>query len=123
MTTIDWPSSLPDHVERNNFESGPAAPTKRTEMETGPPKQRRRYSGKWTQSPVSWMMSGSQVDTFEDFFDTTLQGGALKFNWPHPRDTGSTVVAAIVGGDEKPYTLRNLGGDNWRVACTMEWFE
>lgn len=120
MTSINWPSSLPDKPRRQGYSYQPMSPVIRTQMESGPPKQRRRFSGKWRGSPITWLMDATQLGTFRTFWDSSLQGGALDFNWPDPEADSGTVRARIKGGE---YQARNVGGTLWEVSVDMEWFE
>ena len=82
--TIVWPAGLPQDL----IEQGLSAPmpenTIRKNMEVGLPKLRRRdTSAPW---PVtgSVILTYAQYDTFVTFFNTTIAGGSLAFNWKHP---------------------------------------
>jgi hypothetical protein len=60
-------------------------------------------------------MDSDQVATFETFFITTLKGGALTFDWVHPR-TGAAKTFQFQGIP----TYVTLGGDDWRISFVLE---
>jgi len=88
-------------------------------MDVGAPKMRRRYTGVITDVQCAWYMSETQVSTLETFFDTTLVGGSLSFDFTHPRKK-TTVTARFV----EPYTTELAdGGDNdhkYLVSAKLE---
>jgi hypothetical protein len=61
-------------------------------MDTGPAKIRRRFTKSLRRFDISMMMTAAQVTTFETFWNDTLKGGSLPFDWLHPR----TRVAATL---------------------------
>ena len=115
MAVIDWPSSLPDKLLQDNYEEQPPDLTVRAEMEEGPDKVRRWGTGNIRPIRGQQFMTNSQVETLDDFYINTTKGGALRFNWTHPR-TGNTVEIRFV--DRPRYTV--LGGLNWRVELNLE---
>ena len=119
MANPVWPASLPQKVLVDGYSEEPQSQVIRTEMDAGPKKTRRRFTAATRSIPVSMNLDLTQLDTFETFFDSDLQGGSLVFDMPHPR-TGATVVMQIVG--DPPYRLTPIGGGNeyWRLAMSLE---
>lgn len=85
----DWPASLPglrlpvDH----QIQSGLI----RTKMDAGPDKVRRRSSATPENFSFPMRLKGSEYDTLQTFYNSTLGGGALSFNFDNPRtDTEET---------------------------------
>lgn len=107
MANPIWPTSLPQEPLREGYtETGPDA-LLRTEMESGPPIVRRRFTAATQGRQVVYRMSDAQWATFKTFFDTTISGGALRFDWP---DAGNdTTVEARI----KPPYQRTVIGGGW----------
>jgi len=87
MASIAWPTGLPNFEEPlvNEYEESPGTTTVRTQMDVGPDKVRRRTTAAVDQISVGYMMTKSQVSTFDGFYDSTTNQGALRFDATHPR--------------------------------------
>jgi hypothetical protein len=82
-------------------------------MDTGPAKVRRRFTTPITDFQVVQYMSKTQYADLDTFYHSTLAGGALKFEWQHPR-TGTTMNFRFI---EPPSTAPTDGED---VQVTMK---
>lgn len=92
----------------------------RTEMDAGPSKVRRRFTGDKRDFTVELDLRRSEVATFDTFFLTTTKGGSLSFAWKHPR-TGSTADFRFLEPPVyKPQTSRSDGSEWWIVSFKME---
>jgi hypothetical protein len=81
----DWPSSLPQAPLEAAYNEMAPDMAVRTEMDAGPAKVRRRFTAAPRPFPgIEFSLTFAQYATFDDFYVTTLQGGALSFNWQHP---------------------------------------
>lgn len=80
-----WPGTLPAYVQENGFTEIPMPVSIESEMDIGPAKIRRRFTKAPKRFQCQMMMTGAQVTTFETFWETTLLGGVLPFDWVHPR--------------------------------------
>jgi len=80
-----WPGCLPDYILQDGFEEELPTNSIHTQMDVGPPKSRRRATSAPT--PMHWRiyMTKSQTEVFDEFFNTTLEGGSLTFTKDHPR--------------------------------------
>ena len=81
-----WPVTLPQ-APLEGASRVPVDGVLRVQPDTGPPISRRRY----TAVPIvldNWetILDGTQYATLMTFHDTTLQGGALPFDWRDPLD-------------------------------------
>jgi len=80
-----WPTALP-----TRFLQDPGATEQppdimiETQMDAGPPKARRRYTAGYRIVTGSIVLTHAQRQILDDFYVTTLQGGALTFDWIHP---------------------------------------
>ena len=113
---VTWPENLPDYMLRDGFEERPPDVQVRTEMEEGPAKVRR-----WGIADVriiqgSMEMDADQLDAFDSFYNSTLQGGVLRFEFKHPR-TGEVKELRFMK-DSVHY--ENVGGNVWRVFMGLE---
>lgn len=114
MSTI-WPVALPQAPLVSGFGEKPPETTIRTQMDTGAAKVRQRTTAGARPMDTVFLMTTAQVATFETFFNTTLSGGSLSFEWTHPR-TGTTGTFRIKSTpDYKP-----VGATHWHVSMQME---
>jgi len=116
MAGIVWPTSLPAFEEPllSSYNEKPGTATVRTEMEVGPAKIRKRTTAEVDKFEVAYIMTGSQVATFDGFYDSTTAQGALRFDATHPR-TLNTKEFRI---KEDP-TYEPIGND-FKVIFTVE---
>jgi len=91
MATQSWPAGLPNFEEplRSEYTETVGSTKKRSQMEVGPAKVRRRSTAHVDQMTLGYYMTESEVSTFETFYNTTLKNGSLRFDATHPR-TGNT---------------------------------
>lgn len=83
-----WPSSLPQQQFKGLTVRRQTSSVS-FEPDSGPAKKRRRGAARRdVVTPIS--LTGTQYQTFEAFFATTLQEGSLEFDWTDPV-TDSTV--------------------------------
>lgn len=124
MAVSTWPTTLPQVPQKGYTETGGVL-ILRTPTDAGPAKMRRRG-----ESPqglnVSFLMSGAQVSSFEDFVKTTLRG-VKRFNFPHPRLKSGTPpvptsveVRIVPQGSGDLYTLTYAAPDYWTVSMQLE---
>tara|TARA_B100000700_G_scaffold189815_1_gene209166 strand:- start:36821 stop:37183 length:363 start_codon:yes stop_codon:yes gene_type:complete len=114
-----WPPNLPDRPDASGYSEKPTSQVVRSSMEAGPAKVRRRFTAAPTDMTLRYdLLSREGVDTFEAFFNNDLAGGALAFDFPHPRH-GTAVSVRIVG--DPPYELTPRGsGRFWTLALKVE---
>jgi hypothetical protein len=55
-------------------------------MEAGAAKTRRRFTAAPRQIEVTFRVNAAQAAIFKSFFEETTAGGALPFDWVHPRE-------------------------------------
>jgi len=117
MANIVWPTSLPAFEEPllSSYNEKPGTTTVRTEMEVGPAKIRKRTTAEVDRFEVAYIMTGSQVATFDGFYDSTTAQGALRFDATHPR-TGNTVEVRF---RDRPQ-FKKSAPDVWRVSFPVE---
>lgn len=114
----DWPSSLPvTTVQGYGFE--PVDPILRTEMESGPKRQRRQYSQTTALVSVRWLLDDQQLATFESFHRYQLNDGASWFNYPFLNGAGKTTCQARFSKSFKS-TLIAVDPMVWDVSSELE---
>jgi hypothetical protein len=59
-------------------------------MEAGAAKARQRFTVAPREIEVSFRMTAAQVAVMRVFYEETLGGGTLPFDWIHPRSVGSS---------------------------------
>jgi hypothetical protein len=59
-------------------------------MEAGAAKARQRFTVAPREIEVSFRMTAAQVAVMRVFYEETLGGGTLPFDWIHPRSGGSS---------------------------------
>ena len=115
MTSIVWPPELPTDVLVEGYDEAFPDPLIRTKTESGVAKVRRRFTAIAQPLTVQFDMTRAQVDIFESFLEDTLKGGALPFDWTHPRKL-IAVQARII----PPVKPKPLSGKAWVVPVQME---
>ena len=91
MASITWPPSLPLPV-REAYSESPPSSVVRWAPDVGPALTRRRSTAGIRSLSLTYVLDTTDFATFEAFYLTTSLGGALEFNFTHPRDL-STVEA------------------------------
>lgn len=114
MPNATWPAGLPQDVEIDGYEETSPANKLRTQMDAGPAKQRRRFTAGVRPLKVTMIMTRAQIATLDAFHDATLAGGALPFDFTHPRTLVTTTFSFV-----KEPMWRPLSATTWRAA--MEW--
>lgn len=109
-----WPVSLPQTPLLNATAAFPDLLV-RTQMEVGPAKQRRRQTAAAEAQDVPIQLTDAQRTTLESFFVTTLEGGALTFDYTDIT-TGLTASFRFRG----PPLLRSIAPGWWAGVLPLE---
>jgi len=110
-----WPETLPDHPLKDELSEEPPDVLLRTGMDAGPAKVRRRFTAGVRPFAVKLRLTADQAADLDEFYVTTLQGGALRFDWVHPR-TGD--AAEFRFASRPKYAPGN--GNSWSAAFGLE---
>ena len=123
---ISWPDTLP----RPTFEGYAVEPVDsvlRTEMESGPARQRRRFTHTPTRIPVRWRFSSEEMGIFESWLEHKAEAGGAWFTVDLLGGQGMTAhEARIMGTGSSPYKATaqrggpGEGGVRWIVTSTLE---
>lgn len=115
-----WPGTLPQYFEVGVLDTRQQGFI-RTEMDTGPFKQRKRFTAVSRFLTGTMLLTGTERATFETFYVTSINQGADAFDFIDP-STFATVSARFV----QPPTLSAVAGGGtagtaqWRVELALE---
>lgn len=84
MSNPQWPLSLPQGVHVSGFEERLQEQAIRSGMDSGPAKLRRRFTAAIRNFKFAIWLDTGQKATLDAFFDATLGGGVLAFDWTDP---------------------------------------
>lgn len=118
MTNPIWPVGLPQDVLTDGYGESMADLVLRSQMDAGPAKQRRRFTAGVKTHSIAVAVTRAQVATFETFYYTTLGGGALPWDWTHPR-LQTTVTFRFIGG-QVPQIKPEPGAARWLISAQIE---
>jgi hypothetical protein len=91
----DWPSTLPEYPVRNSFTETRSPINREFAPDEGRPLVSAAGSKSYQLIGGKYIFSGTQIDDFWTFWDTTLSSGVGEFNLTHPR-TASTVSVEFI---------------------------
>jgi len=112
------PATLPQDVFVESYDETFPDMVLRSQMDAGPAKQRRRFTAAVRPLAVVVGLTRAQCDTFDVFYNVTLGGGAISFDWIHPR-TQLTVTLRFIGG-QPPHLKPEAGAQRWQAALNLE---
>ena len=110
-----WPTTLPIYPKLRGYSESSETNVIRSPVDIGPAKLRSRYTTSVKIFSTSFLLTAAQFATFETFYETTIDYGALSFDWFHPR----TRAAATCRIKTVP-TYTPQGRDFWVVAFELE---
>lgn len=86
----NWPVTLPRSMA--GVAVGYPDGRLKSQTDTGPGKVRRRSTAMPYSITGQMILTRTQLATLQTFISTTLAGGTLPFNFPHPNGGASTLV-------------------------------
>jgi hypothetical protein len=110
-----WPSTLQQLISESNFGYEIADTALRTDMDIGPQKVRRRFTKSVNTMSGSIYVTTTEFTTFYTFYNTTLNGGTLPFEFEHPI-TKELKEWRFKG----PARVQSIGGGNFTIDFTWE---
>lgn len=121
MTTlVSWPTRLPLPTY-DGYALEPESAVTRTDMESGPARQRRRFTQTPTRIPVRWRMGAREFAVFEAWFRLKLADGTGWFTLDLLGGIGIAAhEARFVGQGNAPYKAIPSRGDIWIVTAILE---
>ena len=87
-----WPSTLPQSQFVGVTEQDADA-VLRTDMDTGPPSRRNKYTAHIMNVSTEIVLTGAQKKVFDTFYRETLKNGSLSFTWDSPTDDSAVTYA------------------------------
>lgn len=115
-----WPGTLPQSLQMTltvKRQSGKL----RSQMETGPAKQRPRFTATPLQYEGELLMTGAELAIFRAFYDDDIGQGSGSFTWVDPIDDTPATLRFM---DEYETTLvvphDNPDNRIWRVTMPLE---
>jgi len=99
-----WPvaDSFPQTpLMEGNTEASPVT-AMRTQMDVGPPKLRQRSTAGCSSNAYNFHMTDANITALDVFYTDTCEGGAVEFEWVHPRTSGT---------------------ENWRFLAPPTWVQ
>lgn len=117
MSDFVWPPGLPQLALIDGYDETLADTLIHTQMEAGVDKVRRRFSAAAAPITLAFTMSADQTVIMETFYYDTLQGGALRFDYTHPRTGATRAWRFKEPPNMKP---RREGGDGWTATIKLE---
>ena len=116
MSEITWPASLPQESLVEGFSEQAPNTLIRSQMEAGPAKVRRRFTSGPRNFDCQLYLSPAQVDALDAFYVSTLAGGALSFDWKHPRTQAAVTFRFVEPPNYKPVKR----GAAWQAFLKLE---
>lgn len=114
-----WPSQLPQRPLAAGFSQTPIDATLRSQMGYGPDKVRRRTTARIQLVQMSFVLTTAECSTLDGFYDSTLGGGVLPFDWVNHMSTASPQAAATYRFTAPP-TYSAMENNLWNVAMQLE---
>lgn len=119
MTTPVWPSTLPNPTMTDySIKFGKAVI--RTEMESGPARQRRRYTQVPSMINVRFDFTLEQFGIFEKFWEQDLLHGERWFEIKLVNGVGEKTYTARFDANEPPEAVSVAKGRGWVVKARLE---
>jgi hypothetical protein len=109
-----WPSTLEQKLNESGFTIGFPVSYIESETEIGPKKRRRRTTQTYEQLSCSIIIEKSLYDTFKTFYDVTLSGGVLPFEFNHP--ISGVLTQYRMGAP----SFTPMGGTYFNLSMTWE---
>ncbi len=122
MPTPVWPVDLAaSDIRETGTETGRFPNSLRTPTDGGAAKKRRRYTATVLTRRIPCEITGAQKAIFEAFYETTIAGGSLEFEWVDPED-GATKNFRFL---DEPAWRQRLGAPDpddalWAADLNLE---
>lgn len=86
-----WPGTLPQTILAGSTRTRQSGRV-RSEMDTGPAKQRQRFTAVTKNYDAQIIVTGAQLATFNTFYETTIGNGTDSFTWVDPFSGASETL-------------------------------
>lgn len=115
MTSITWPSALPQVARLDGLSGKRKTNVIRTEMDAGPAKTRQRYSVSIKNFIGSVILNEEQREILETWYKTTLANGALRFVMKDPQTLLTGEFRFV-----EDYEEDSTGDGLWTIRLPLE---
>ena len=116
---IVWPVELPIYVLVRGYSEAIADNTHRSGVDAGPAKVRPKGGLIPFPMTVSMECSSEQGGILENFIQSTLIKGTLRFEWTHPRSL-EIVEVRFLPSSGKMASIVPVGPVSWEVSFSLE---
>lgn len=113
-----WPAQLQQKLNSANFSESFGDTTIRSQNAIGLPKVRRRYTKGFETIRASVFIDREDVTLFKNFYDTTLNGGVLPFEFTDPF---TNTLQEFRFDTSSPPQIAPVGGSGIVFNLTMNW--
>ena len=113
----DWPSTLPQRMTVDGYGSSMPNLTVKTALEGGPAKIRRRTTCGVRPIKGTIIFTHDELADFKTFFEDTILGGSLRFNWIDPEIVDEDISVEMRFTDIPSWTPF---GNDWKVSLGLE---
>ena len=115
-----WPVGVPSSFEASGFGYDADSGILRTDMDSGPPKVRRRFTSVSKNMKGTIIMTQAQFQLWEYWFEDVIAFGALSFVMPDPVHGSNMTVRIVAGKGSKPYSWTQSGATDVALSFTIE---
>lgn len=116
MPNPTWPADLP--IAHNGYTVAPRPNDIRTDMDAGPPKQRRRSTLVYDDVEFELVLTSAQLDSFKTFYSATL-ARVLPFDWQDWTQVAKPTATYRFRADRPP-TYTYTSSNQWTVRISLE---
>lgn len=113
---VNWPAELPDLVTSDTYSESYLGGTITTQMLSGPPRRRRRFTRTRRTMQMSFIATQAEVDFFFSFYDISLGGGQQTITLPRPTNPDQSAEFMITADP----SINPVGWETYRVTLNME---
>ena len=116
-----WPAGLPQSFLMAGFNVIKQPQSRRAGADRGPASQRRGFSAaSELASGFMHMTPDEYYDTARPFFDTTLLGGSITFDWQHPITLAAATMRFVADAPEALAITSIISHDKLHVSIRVE---
>ncbi len=112
---VIWPPMLPAAPLVEGFQETAPTITLRSAIDAGPPKVRRRFTAGISQISCRYTVTRDLMNILDNFYFNGVAGGAIPFEWEHPR---RREIVMVRFREAPQYTA--YSGDIWTAVVALE---
>lgn len=116
MAEVQWPAGLQQKLNSDSFQETLGETLIRSSTDVGPAKFRRRLTRGTKGWTVSILGDTTAYTELVTFFNTTVAGGATRFEFDHPI-SGVTELVRFA----EPPVIKTLGSGGVKFSFSMKW--